>query len=331
MATPSVGITRVGLSSIGQWSIKYSLLMNGTLKCNASVRKLILIISMVLIAATSVAAKDWRGILPMHSTRADVEALLGPPPPPPANRAYVLDKGRSIYFLDEGQIYIDFADGNECMANVPVGTVLYIEITPKKDLPLSRLNIDLKNFKNFDASTPGGQGYEGFISTQEGFVVRVFKQNVEKMVYFASDLDSKQCPGYSDYFERVVNIMPLPACGLDNDYGDISWSDEKARLDNFAIQLLNDEKLSVGFIIAYAGQRATVGEARLRANRARNYLINVRHLNPGRVKAIDGGYLVDLTVYLYIVPPDAEPPPLMPMLDPSQVKIVTAKKQRKRK
>ena len=49
--------------------------------------------------------------------------------------------------------------------------------------------------------------------------------------------------------------------GLD-DYGDIRWSDEKARLDNFGIQLSN-EKDSVGYIIVYAGQKATIGEARL--------------------------------------------------------------------
>lgn len=295
-------------------------------------RKLILIISLVLIAASSVAAKEWRGILPMHSTRADVEALLGPPPPSPGH--YILHKGRSIYFLEEGEVYITFAEdmipARVCLPAVPAGTVLSIRVTPKNELPLSRLNLDVRNFKQFDASTPRGQGYDGFISTQEGFVFRIFQGNVGEMLYFASAVDSERCPSYYKDLESTVRINLERACGFGHDYGDISWSDEKARLDNFAIQLLNDEEESIGYIIAYAGQKATVGEALLRANRARDYLVTVKHIKPERVKAIDGGYLVDLTVYLYVVPPHAEPPTPMPMLDPSQVEIIPAKKQRSR-
>jgi hypothetical protein len=298
------------------------------------VRKLVFIVLMLLIAATSVAAKEWRGILPMHSTRADVEAVLGPPPPSPGHRYYLLHKGRSIYFLDEGEVYITFAEsefaGRACLSSVPEGTVLMIEVTPKDELPLSRLNIDVSNFKRFDASSPPGQGHDGFISTAEGLVIRVYQGNLQEMIYFASAVDSARCPSYYQDFESAVQTNLGRPCSVGvNDYGDISWSDEKARLDNFAIQLLNDEKESVGFIIAYAGQKATVGEALLRANRARDYLITVRHIKPERVKAIDGGHLVDLTVYLYIVPPRAEPPSLMPMIDPSQVEIVPAKKPRR--
>ena len=173
------------------------------------VRKLILIISMVLIAATSVAAKDWRGILPMHSTRADVEALLGPPPASPGN--YILSKGRSIYFLDEGEVYITFAEdefaGRVCLSAVPPGTVLMIRVTPKDELPLPRLNIDVRNFKKFDASTPPGQGHEGFISTPEGFVFRVFQGNVKEMIYFASAVDSVL------FSPRRAAFHPHPVCG----------------------------------------------------------------------------------------------------------------------
>jgi hypothetical protein len=83
-----------------------------------------------MVYASSVAAKDWRGILPMHSTRADVEALLGPPPPPPADRSYALHPGRYIYYLDEGEVYIVFADAEflkerNCSSVAP-GTVLLI-------------------------------------------------------------------------------------------------------------------------------------------------------------------------------------------------------------
>jgi hypothetical protein len=102
-----------------------------------------------------------------------------------------------------------------------------------------------------------------------------------------------------------------------------------ARLDNFAIQLTNDDN-AIGHIIVYAGRKATVAEAQTRANRARDYLISVRKVAPERLKAVDGGYREDLTIQLYITPPDAESP-LMPTLEPSQVETIYEKKRQPRK
>ena len=196
-------------------------------------------------------------------------------------------------------------------------------------MPFASLNIDARQFKKFDASEPSGSGYEGFLNEQEGFVFRVFKGNVEQMVYGPSAADRRRC----ENFEHSVRISLRPACGLIlkfDEYGDIRLSDEKARLDNFGIQLLNLKDM-VGYIVVYAGQKATVAEAQLRANRARDYLIAVRHINPERVKAIDGGYHEELTVTLWIFPAEAGPPPLMPTVDPSQVEIIYPKKRRSRK
>src|SRR5688572_16571330 len=241
---------------------------------------LIQIVCILLISATSLAAKDWRGILPMHSTRADVEALLGPPKPPPPDRAYILHKGRSIYVLEEGEeVYIVFAEdelpaAGECLSTVPAGTVLMIEVTPKNEMPVSNLNLDEKRFRKFDASVPTGHGYEGFVSEEEGFAVRAFKGKVELMVYVASMVDRPRCPTYYPNLEDFVRTGVGPACGLSRfrEYGDISRRDENAVLDNFAIQLLNEPDAR-GHIIVYAGQKATVGEALLRAQRIKDYLV----------------------------------------------------------
>jgi len=85
-------------------------------------------------------------------------------------------------------------------------------------------------------------------------------------------------------------------------------------------------KDTVGYIIAYAGRKATVAEAQIRANRARDYLIKVRQVDPERLKAIDGGYKDELTVYLHVIPVGVEPP-IMPDVDPSQVQIIYEKKR----
>ena len=296
-----------------------------------AMQKLLPVILLVLVSTSSVVAKDWHGILPLHSTRADVEALLGPPLPPPADRAYTLNKAQSIYFLDEGEVYIIFAD-NETLPrgncnSVANGTVLWIRITPKDTLLLSSLNLDEKAFRKIHAPDPVIQGYEGFIDDKEGLAIRAFKGAVEEMVYLPNAPDRERCSSYYENLEDFVKTAPI-TCGLHFDaYGNIDWDDEKARLDNFAIQLINEEKAQ-GYIIVYAGRKAYIGEAQLRANRARDYLIKVREVDPERVKAFDGGHQEDFTVNLYIAPEGAPPPDLNPTVDPSQVEVIYEKKRR---
>ena len=130
---------------------------------------------------------------------------------------------------------------------------------------------------------------------------------------------------------RGIDLHPIFITPVKFDeYGNIRWSDEKARLDNFAIQLSNSKDM-VGCIQVYAGQKARFAEARLRANRARKYLLDVRHISPERVKIIDAGYRQELTVTLWIVSAEAQPPLSTPTVDPSNVKIVYDKKRRSRK
>ena len=293
-------------------------------------RRLLPIILVVLISSGIVSAKDWRGILPLHSTRADVEALLGPPPPPPEGRAaYELNKSRSIYYLEEGEVFIVFATEdllkmNDCQA-VAEGTVLMIQVTPK-DMQVSSLQLDEKTFKKFNASKTAGLELEGFVDEKEGLVIRAEKGKVQEIVYLASAVDRGRCSGYYAEPEKFVQLEI--ACWLPFDrYGKIRFSDEKARLDNFAIQLQNEEQMQ-GYIIVYAGRKATFGEAQLHANRAINYLIKVRGLDPQRVKAIDGGFREEFMVQLELAPPGAPPRVADPSVDPSQVELIYEKPRR---
>ncbi len=164
-------------------------------------------------------AKEWRGIVPLQSTREDVEKLLGEPPPPPSDgtRVYTLNKTRSIYFLGEGEIYIVFAEesvsaATDCLKSVPAGTVLMIQITPKKELKLADLNIDLKKFRKFDPSEPKGIGYEGYLDETDGLVIRAFKGKVDEITYLPTSAEKHKCPSYYGNPEDFVRIM---ICGLE--------------------------------------------------------------------------------------------------------------------
>ena len=111
-----------------------------------------------------------------------------------------------------------------------------------------------------------------------------------------------------------IAVPPL-GCGRPFDeYGDIKFSDEKARLDNFAVLMFNDP-LSIGYIVASAGKETYQNEARERLDRAKSYLVNVRGIDPHRVVTIDCGFTPDLIIKLYGAPVGANPPPCLTFIE----------------
>jgi hypothetical protein len=86
-----------------------------------------------------------------------------------------------------------------------------------------------------------------------------------------------------------------------DEYGNIRFNDEKARLDNFAIELQNDPTSRAAIV----GYGTCEGEGLTRANRAKDYLVNTRGIDAGRIDAVDGGCLPELQVQLWIIPQGA--------------------------
>jgi hypothetical protein len=112
-------------------------------------------------------------------------------------------------------------------------------------------------------------------------------------------------PSCSKTASCTTGIKPAPKEPVKFDeYGNIKFNDEKARLDNYAIQLQNDPGAQ-GYIIAYG---SCEGEAQARADRAKDYLVNTRGIDAGRLVTVDGGCRSELTVQLWIVPTGATAP-----------------------
>ena len=108
-------------------------------------------------------------------------------------------------------------------------------------------------------------------------------------------------PGLKCSARSKTSINPLIIENMTFDaYGDIKWEDEKARLDNFAIQVMN-EPSARGALIAFAGNPTYKGEAAFRLQRARDYLVSVRKVPAERLVTTDSGYRTDFTVYLWVV------------------------------
>lgn len=92
-----------------------------------------------------------------------------------------------------------------------------------------------------------------------------------------------------------------------DEYYDIARNDEKARLDNYAIQL-QSEPGSQAYIIVYPSRRARPNDAQARAQRISDYLVNSRGIDSHRVSITIGQPREDWLVQLWVVPEGAQPP-----------------------
>ena len=84
-------------------------------------------------------------------------------------------------------------------------------------------------------------------------------------------------------------------------YGRISWENEKARLDNFAIQLMMEPDY-IGYFLVRVGKLSCKGDAQAHALRAKNYLMHVRHIPWNRIIWRDTGFGDEFQVIIWLVP-----------------------------
>ena len=122
-------------------------------------------------------------------------------------------------------------------------------------------------------------------------------------------------PSCSRTASCTTGVRPPPKTPVKFDeYGDIRFNDEKARLDNYAIQLQNDPAAQ-GYIIGYGTcsgdglcSHTSCIVAQKRIERAKDYLVNTRGIDAGRIVTVDGGCRADVAVELWVVPTGATPP-----------------------
>lgn len=86
-----------------------------------------------------------------------------------------------------------------------------------------------------------------------------------------------------------------------DEYGKLPFKDEKARLDNFGLNL-KSEPNEKGYIIVFAGSPSGMKTAQVRARHAINYLVNEYGVNPRQIiaAALDTELRDEFAVELWI-------------------------------
>jgi hypothetical protein len=102
--------------------------------------------------------------------------------------------------------------------------------------------------------------------------------------------------------------FPVPIKGRKFDeFGDLARNDEKARLDNYAIDLQNDPS-STAYVIIYPGPGSRTAQVQTQRARIVDYLVNSRGFDPGRIVTVVGPPRGYMTVELWTVPQGASLP-----------------------
>lgn len=130
-------------------------------------RIVLVYIGITLFASVPSQAQRWREIIPLHSTRADVERLFGP-----SEGKFV-----SIYEFENEVVSIQYSEGpcdkttNQDW-NVPPGTVINIIVSPRSATLFADIPIDKTKLKKEEDPR---SSYTSYINKEEGitYVVSV--------------------------------------------------------------------------------------------------------------------------------------------------------------
>ncbi|MGH9944103.1 MAG: hypothetical protein ACRD9R_17295 [Pyrinomonadaceae bacterium] len=117
----------------------------------------------------------------------------------------------------------------------------------------------------------------------------------------------------------LVNVTPPPAVvpRRFDEFPSIAFDDDKARLDNFAIELQNNPA-ATGYVIVYGGARSPANRAARLGRRAFEYLTLTRGIDASRIAVVNGGARERDTFELWLVPQGSPPPRPTPGASPPE-------------
>lgn len=148
-----------------------------------------IILCVSLLSLGSLQSQSWKGIVPLHSTRVDVERLLGP----------ALSQCKCDYRTKTENVFVLYsaercAKGVPNTWNVPGDTVISIIVTPKEEPKLVDLGLDLKKFTKVE--DPELRGNFTYTNLEEGVTYNVSDDGVvTSMEWFPRPKDKcLRCP-----------------------------------------------------------------------------------------------------------------------------------------
>jgi hypothetical protein len=240
--------------------------------------------------------KEWRGIIPLHSTRQDVIRILG------------LPNDSGLYNLSDAVVLISYSTGmckEGGVWNVPRDTVLTISISPREALEISNLSLNFNRYQVVADKHLSGILY--YNNAEEGVHITTDRQTVRSIDYLP--------PAKDEYLRcakppaRLVTKdgRTIESHSRFDSYGRLPFNEEKQHLDFFG-RRLRDFVGAMGYIVVYNTDGMSAREALLRANRAKEYLRRNHRVRDNSIDIVRGGKRKEFTLELYLVAPASQKP-----------------------
>jgi hypothetical protein len=240
----------------------------------------------------------WRGIMPLKSTRADVERELG-----------ALDLSCQCYKTGKEVVHISYAT-DRCAGDLPGwnvhrDTVLRFSISLLKEVAFSDVEPRMEDFvKTMDDTFTAYYG-----NVEKGLRYSVSQAGIITTIsYFPSIKDnSLRCAGFPPTDGGITAYSPYEEFPYE------SLDDITSRIGEFTIRL-QKQPMYKGYIVVYAGRDQKISGVATFASKARDYVIKELDAKPDTIVAINGGYREEPMVHLFMIPSSWPPPVPNPTL-----------------
>lgn len=153
---------------------------------------------------------------------------------------------------------------------------------------------------NVDSTGLGGQRITATLTADDGSADPACAQTVQAVSVIAP------------IEKRVIVAREFDECN------NCTFDDQKARLDNLAVELQNDPSTR-GYILAYGGRMSPIGQVEKLMSRAREYLVTQRGIDASRLVVVNGGFREEDSVELWVVPSGAAAPQPTPTVQAGEV------------
>ena len=153
---------------------------------------------------------------------------------------------------------------------------------------------------NVDSTGLGGQRITATLTTDDGSADPACIQIVQTVSVIAP------------VEKKVIVAREFDECN------NCTFDDQKARLDNLAVELQNDPSARA-YILAYGGRMSPIGQVEKLMSRARDYLVTQRGIDVSRLVLVNGGFREEDSVELWLVPSGATAPHPTPTVQAGEV------------
>jgi hypothetical protein len=289
------------------------------------IKELMMCLALCLVDASACYGQGWRGIVPLRSTRQDVERAIGRP----------TESNGITYNLKDERVSI-FYSSSPCVTGWPYGwnvapdVVTKIVVYPQVKVTVAELGINTIDYTRTQNSRLGGVDYT---NKEIGISIGVNNNGDVDVVQYEPSLKDKGlllCPDAALRQQEIESgqsayIVPI------THYSNLSRKEEATRMGFFAEQVKKYPVNSKIYIIGYADPKECEDEATNRINRVKNRLASHLRIDPDRIDTINGGRKNAVWTELYVVRPGGPRPLATPEISPASVTRVNCTPPRPRR